>query len=213
VTPVVGGWVRVRKRTRVRIVLKYFFNRVFELPSSRNAQKRDKKNREKVGFGFLVDFFVKTFRHDFFCGVFELPSLKNTRKRDKTKKVKEKLTSKFLSKFLNLFRHGLFVKYFYGVFELPLPRNAQKRTKNKSIKKKSDVGWVGLGFSKCKGGPSIFFCRPLELGKGRRRKKKKSDVPTYLPFLRFFEIFRSDLRKYFYSVFGLLMQRNGQKRD
>jgi hypothetical protein len=51
-------------------------------------------------------------------------------------------------------------------------------------------------------------------GKGRRRKKKKkSDVPTYLPFLRFFEIFRSDLRKYFYGVFGLLMQRNGQKRD
>jgi hypothetical protein len=49
--------------------------------------------------------------------------------------------------------------------------------------------------------------------KGRSRKKKKSDVPTYLPFLRFFEIFRSDFRKYFYGVFGLLMQRNGQKRD
>jgi hypothetical protein len=43
--------------------------------------------------------------------------------------------------------------------------------------------------------------------------KTKSDVPTYLPFLRFFEIFRSDFRKYFYGVFGLLMQRNGQKRD
>jgi hypothetical protein len=49
--------------------------------------------------------------------------------------------------------------------------------------------------------------------KGRRRKEKKSDVPTYLPFLRFFEVFRSDLRKCFYGVFGLLMQRNGQKRD
>jgi len=31
--------------------------------------------------------------------------------------------------------------------------------------------------------------------------------------LRFFEVFRSDFRKYFYGVFGLLMQRNGQKRD
>jgi hypothetical protein len=31
--------------------------------------------------------------------------------------------------------------------------------------------------------------------------------------LRFFEIFRSDFRKYFYGAFGLLMQRNGQKRD
>jgi hypothetical protein len=49
--------------------------------------------------------------------------------------------------------------------------------------------------------------------KGRQREKK-NDVPTYLPFfLRFFEIFRSDFRKYVYGVFGLLMQRNGQKRD
>jgi hypothetical protein len=31
--------------------------------------------------------------------------------------------------------------------------------------------------------------------------------------LRFFEIFRSDFRKDFYGVLGLLMQRNGQKRD
>jgi hypothetical protein len=105
-TPVVGGWVRVRKRTRVRFIFSMFFYRVFELPSSRNAQKRDKKQiREKVGFGFLVEFFVKTFRHDFFCktvfgSVFELPSLRNTRKRDKTKKVEEKLTSKFFVEIL-----------------------------------------------------------------------------------------------------------------
>jgi hypothetical protein len=37
-TPVVGGWVRVRKRTRVRFIFSMFFYRVFELPSSRNAQ-------------------------------------------------------------------------------------------------------------------------------------------------------------------------------
>jgi hypothetical protein len=46
-----------------------------------------------------------------------------------------------------------------------------------------------------------------------KKKNKKSDVPTYLPFLRFFAIFRSDFRKYFYGAFGFLMQRNGQKRD
>jgi hypothetical protein len=53
-----------------------------------------------------------------------------------------------------------------------------------------------------------------QLGKGRQRKKRKKTtyLPTYL-FLRFFEIFRSDFRKYFYGVFGLLMQRNGQKSD
>jgi hypothetical protein len=50
----------------------------------------------------------------------------------------------------------------------------------------------------------------------RGAKEKKQNKTTYLPtylFLRFFEIFRSDFRKYFYGVFGLLMQRNGQKRD
>jgi hypothetical protein len=49
--------------------------------------------------------------------------------------------------------------------------------------------------------------------RGAKEKKRKNDVPTYLLFLRFFEIFRSDFRKYFYGVFGLLMQRNSQKRD
>jgi hypothetical protein len=59
-----------------------------------------------------------------------------------------------------------------------------------------------------KGAPSYL------LVKGRQRKRRrKSDVPTYLPFLRFFEIFGFDFRKYFNGVFGLIMQRNGQKRD
>jgi hypothetical protein len=40
---------------------------------------------------------------------------------------------------------------------------------------------------------------------------KNKNVPTF--FLRFFEIFRSDFRKYVYGAFGLLMQRNGKKRD
>jgi hypothetical protein len=51
------------------------------------------------------------------------------------------------------------------------------------------------------------------VAQGAPKGKKKHDVPTYLPFLRLFEIFRSDFRKYIYGVFGLLMQRNGQKRD
>ena len=58
-----------------------------------------------------------------------------------------------------------------------------------------------------------MHCRILVRTQGAPKEEKKSDVPTYLPFLRFFEIFRSDFRKYFYGVFGLLMQRNGQKRD
>jgi hypothetical protein len=50
---------------------------------------------------------------------------------------------------------------------------------------------------------------------GAPKKKSKKKRRTYLPtfFLRFYAIFRSDFRKYFYGVFGFLMQRNGQKRD
>jgi hypothetical protein len=59
------------------------------------------------------------------------------------------------------------------------------------------------------GGPR----RPKTRGaEEKKRKKRRTYLPTYL-FLRFFEIFRSDFRKYFYGVFGLRMQRNGQKRD
>jgi hypothetical protein len=48
-------------------------------------------------------------------------------------------------------------------------------------------------------------------GAPKKEKKKKRDVPTYIPFLRFFKIFRSDFRKYCYGVFGLLMQRKTVK--
>jgi hypothetical protein len=56
-----------------------------------------------------------------------------------------------------------------------------------------------------------FLCAFLSKGKGRRNKTKKTTcLPAYL-FLRFFEVIRSDFRKCFYGVFGLPMQRNGQK--
>jgi hypothetical protein len=42
---------------------------------------------------------------------------------------------------------------------------------------------------------------------------KKSDVPTYLLFLRFFKIFSSDLENTFYGILKLLMQKNGQKHE
>jgi hypothetical protein len=43
-----------------------YFYRVFELSSPRNARKRNKKNREKISFGFLFDFFCKNFSTRFF---------------------------------------------------------------------------------------------------------------------------------------------------
>jgi hypothetical protein len=61
---------------------------------------------------------------------------------------------------------------------------------------------------------TAYAAEPRAVGTASIRTRgdegKKSDVPTYLLFLRFFEIFRSGFRKYFYGVFGLL-QRNGQK--
>jgi hypothetical protein len=60
--------------------------------------------------------------------------------------------------------------------------------------------------------PAKLLARALarDAEEGRKEEKKATCLPTYL-FLIFFEIFRSDFRKYFYGVLGLLMQRNGQK--
>jgi hypothetical protein len=38
-----------------------------------------KQNREKIGFGLLVDFFVKTFRHDLFFKTFFVVFLNSRR--------------------------------------------------------------------------------------------------------------------------------------
>jgi hypothetical protein len=81
----------------------------------------------------------------------------------------------------------------------PLPADSEPGRRGRR-----DCGWIQIAQLRIRGGRSW---------QGAPKKKTKNDVPTYLPFLRFFEIFRSDLRKYFYGVFGLLMQRNGQKRD
>jgi hypothetical protein len=63
VTPVVGGWVGVRKRNGVRVA---FLRSPCDSPHRETPKNVIKENREKFGFRFLVDFFVKHFRHDFF---------------------------------------------------------------------------------------------------------------------------------------------------
>jgi hypothetical protein len=146
---------RGQKRTRSD----FFFNHIFELPSPRNAQKRDINKSRKSRSGIFVDFFVKTFRHDF-CKTFFVVFLSHRRKTPEN--AIKQLTSKFLSKCLEMFstwafyflqKHFLFVVC--GVFELPLPRNAQKRTKKK-------IGWrvdgsVISDLANARGGPSICF--------------------------------------------------------
>jgi hypothetical protein len=71
VTPVVGGWVRGQKRTRVRFIFPIFFLIVFLNSPHRETPKNViKKNLEKVGFGLLVNFFVKLFDTIFVCKTF-----------------------------------------------------------------------------------------------------------------------------------------------
>jgi hypothetical protein len=60
-----GGWViQSTKKGWGQIDFFDFFYRGFELPSRRNAQKRDKQKSRKIGFGFLVDYFEKGFDMD-----------------------------------------------------------------------------------------------------------------------------------------------------
>jgi hypothetical protein len=58
---VVGWFLGGQKSTRVGQILCEIFNRVFELPSPRNAQKRDKRNQEKSVLDFLSIFLLKLF--------------------------------------------------------------------------------------------------------------------------------------------------------
>jgi hypothetical protein len=68
---VVGWFLGGQGSTRTGQIFGEIFFRVFELPSPKNAQKRDKqKNNKKFGLGFFVDSAVKTLRHDFFCKPF-----------------------------------------------------------------------------------------------------------------------------------------------
>jgi hypothetical protein len=105
------------------------------------------------------------FLQNVFCSVFELPSLRNTRKRDKTKKVEEKLTSKFFVEILgNFFGMDFLQKYFMVFLNSPCRETPKNVLKKKSRKKKSRMvgGWVGDSVN-VRGGPSIFFWRPLAL--------------------------------------------------
>jgi hypothetical protein len=103
--PVVGGWVRGQKRTRVRFFFRYCFIVLLNSPYRETPKNVIKKIEEKLVLDFWSNLLENIFNTIFFlqnvfCGVFELPSLRKSRKRDKTKKNEVKLTSKFLSIFL-----------------------------------------------------------------------------------------------------------------
>jgi hypothetical protein len=79
-----GGWLVPRKPKKYQGWSDFceIFIVCLNSPHRETPKNVTKKNREKIGFGFLIDFFVKPFRHDFFvkrfCSVFEIPSLSST---------------------------------------------------------------------------------------------------------------------------------------
>jgi hypothetical protein len=78
----------------------------------------------------------------FLC-VFELPSLRTTRKRDKTKKVEEKLTSKFCRFFWEKFSTWTFYKNISVVFLNSPCRETPQNLLKKQGKEKKVGWWVG----------------------------------------------------------------------
>jgi hypothetical protein len=64
-----GGWVRGQRRTRFffpRFIFIVFLNS----PHRETPKNVIKKIEKKISFGFLVEFLIKTFRHDFFVKPF-----------------------------------------------------------------------------------------------------------------------------------------------
>jgi hypothetical protein len=59
VTSVVGGWSETKKGPGSDLFPRYLFDGVFELPSPRNAQKRDKQKSRKKRFWIFGRFFCK----------------------------------------------------------------------------------------------------------------------------------------------------------
>jgi ubiquitin C-terminal hydrolase len=103
-----------------------FFSRFFIVflnsPHRETPKNVIKQNREKIGLGFFVDCFVKTFRHDtrFFCKTFFVVLLNSHRKETpkkaiKQKKAEEKRQSNFLS-ILRIFSEKVFDMDFLHFF-------------------------------------------------------------------------------------------------
>jgi hypothetical protein len=102
-TPVVGGWIRGRKGTRIKKNLRCFGD-VSNSPRQETPKNLAKKHPGKPHFWRLFCRFFSIlfcYWHDLFAisfsSVFELPSLRNTTKRNKSKDIKEKSTLKFVS--------------------------------------------------------------------------------------------------------------------
>jgi hypothetical protein len=70
-----------------------FFYRAFELPSPRNAQKRDKQKSRKIGFGFFVDF-LKNLSTRFFGKTFSVVFLNSHHEETPKNAMKQKKSRK-----------------------------------------------------------------------------------------------------------------------
>jgi hypothetical protein len=171
----------------------------------RNAEKRNKQNRqgENVDARPRKTFFIKALSSPY------RKALNQRNKKIERKNKKQNPPGKYFPGYFcwKLETHSICFPCFW---KLETPKNAPPKSKIKQ----STYALRYVLFLRADAGAdarrlSCAVCRQ----RAPKKKTKKTGVPTYLPFLRFFEIFWSDFRQYFYGVFGLLVQRNGQKRD
>jgi hypothetical protein len=132
---VVSGKVKGQKRTRVKFFFAIVLIVVLKSPYQKTPKNVINEIKKKSVFHFLIEIFVKAFRHNCFAKVFLVVFLDSHRQEvpeNATKQTsRKKRTSKYLSICSKSFRHGLFAfcKNIFVVFLTPpLPRNAQKRT-------------------------------------------------------------------------------------
>jgi hypothetical protein len=112
-----GGWVDQYEKGMGSNYIFRIFYRVFELPSPRNAQKRDKRKSKRNRFFWIFGrifcvFSTRCFLQNVFFCIFELPSLRNPTPENAIKqKCRGKTNTEiFVDFFGKSFRHGLFAK-------------------------------------------------------------------------------------------------------
>jgi hypothetical protein len=92
-TYVVGWFLGGQKSTKAGHIFSIFFIVPLNSPHRETPKNVIKKNREKIGFGFFVDFF-ENFPTRFFCKTFFVVLLNPHRQETPKNAIKQKKSSK-----------------------------------------------------------------------------------------------------------------------
>jgi hypothetical protein len=168
-------------------LFKYVFGRFSASGVPKQPQYFCKKSMSKLFQQKTTKFRCQFFLNFFFVlsrlRVFLQWEFKNTKKGFETNIVSK--VERFLQNIRPKIQNRFFLDFVFHVFGCFSAREVQKHNKE-------NIGKTNLT-------PSLF--------------RTLTHPPTTVVTDIFFEVFRSDFRKYLYGVFGNLMQRNDQRRD